>query len=1035
MEKKSSKNDDLALEFNELKKQFNDLKERETKLNAELSILKRNNIELERFFKVTLDLLCIADLNGSFKKVNAQWEKTLGYKTEELENKKFLDFVHPDDLESTLNAIKNLASNKDVTNFVNRYRCKDGSYRWIEWRSTPHDELIFAAARDITDRITYEEALKLNESRLRQIIDLVPHFIFAKDRDGRYILGNKCIADSIGCTVEDMIGKTDLELYPQTSEATKFRSDDLDVIQKGEPKIIPLETVTYSDGSFHYLNTVKIPFKLSMTRQDAILGVAIDITEIKKMEDAHRESEEKFKELTDLLPQSIYECDITGRLTFVNQKAFESFGYTQEQFEAGLNVIDIVSPEEQETAHNNFQALLNGHKVPGQEYTAVRKNGSIFPVVVYSSPIIRSGKTIGLRGILFDITEQKKVEESLKKSEDRFRSIIQNSYDVIVIVNSELKITFVSPSAKKILDLSPESLIGKSPLEVVHPDDVNLIKKEIFDAMNNSNYGIPTEFRFHKPDGTWIYLEAVANNLLNYPGIDGLVITCRDITERKRTNNSLSDSERQFRGFLNSTDDLAFLKDDEGKYIFVNYSLANFFGKNEEEILGKTDFSLMPEEAAKYCALSDSEALKSEEVVISEEYVHNNIYETRKFKIFLNENKLAIGGFIRNITEKRKLEKQIIQSEKMAVVGQLAGGIAHDLNNILTALIGNTELLNRKICPQCKNVSVKYIDALMKANTRAKNIILQILTFSKGQPVKKEIFNLNDTIIDMGKMLSRLIPENIKITKSQCQENLTINADISQVEQIIMNLVINSRDAIPGNGEIEIISKTEKIDYDIITKNGILKPGYYALLTIKDNGAGIPSEIIDKIFDPFFTTKESGKGTGLGLAVVLNNINKNDSFVNLYSEISRGTEFRIYFPLIRDEEKFDFMPNQEELLLGNNEVILIVEDDESIRYMLTEYLTELNYSIIIAINGFEALDILNTKKVDIILTDLTMPDMGGIELYKNIKQQNHRIPVIAMSGYYDYKELESNKFDDLLEKPLDMSKVSLTLSKTIKKYS
>jgi two-component system, cell cycle sensor histidine kinase and response regulator CckA len=440
----------------------------------------------------------------------------------------------------------------------------------------------------------------------------------------------------------------------------------------------------------------------------------------------------------------------------------------------------------------------------------------------------------------------------------------------------------------------------------------------------------------------------------------------------------------------------------------------------------------MPIDAAQNCHLSDLATLESDDVIITEEVVKSNIYETRKFKIQLSNNQTGIGGFIRDITEKKKLEKQIIQNEKMAVVGQLAGGIAHDLNNILTALIGNTELMERKICSNCKKTTSKYIEALSKANSKAKNIILQILAFSKGQPVLQEITDLNDIVSDIDKMLTRLIPENIKIAKDLDDNKLFINADISQVEQIIMNLVINARDAVSDHGTIEVSTKREIVQYDVITKNGIVKPGEYALLSIKDNGAGISQSIIDKIFDPFFTTKEPGRGTGLGLSVVLNNINKNGAYVNLYSELDRGTQFKIYFPLISEEEKTQASEKGRDLFLGNGQTILIVEDDDGIRYMLTEYLQELNYKIIIANNGIEALRILNEMKVDAVLTDLTMPDMGGMELYKNIKQRFSNIPIIAMSGYYDYKELQNIQFDDLLEKPLDMSKVSIIFNKVLR---
>jgi len=354
----------------------------------------------------------------------------------------------------------------------------------------------------------------------------------------------------------------------------------------------------------------------------------------------------------------------------------------------------------------------------------------------------------------------------------------------------------------------------------------------------------------------------------------------------------------------------------------------------------------------------------------------------------------------------------------------LAGGIAHDLNNILTVLIGNTELLERKLCQNCKTNNQRYIESLVGANLKAKNIILQILAFSKKQQVVKQIIDLNLIVDDLWKMLIRLIPENIILERNIHHKKLIINADIAQIEQVIMNLVINSRDAIENKGYIEIKTDEMNISYDVITKNGIMKPGKYALLIVKDSGTGIPDEIIDKIFDPFFTTKEIGKGTELGLSIVLNNIIKNDAYLNVYSELGKGTEFKIYFPIVIDSSDKNSNENRRELYIGNNQKILIVEDDEGIRFMLSEYLDDLNYIVKTAQNGLEALKQISQEKFDLLITDITMPEMTGIELCNEVKKLYKDIPIIAMSGYYQDKNIYTVGFSHILDKPLDLSKVS-----------
>jgi two-component system, cell cycle sensor histidine kinase and response regulator CckA len=849
----------------------------------------------------------------------------------------------------------------------------------------------------------------------RKLLETLPEIILRTDISGKIIYINDDVPPSWGdFKKEEVLGKNMMEFIDEIDKEKAIENT----------KKMFLTPLGLQEYSLNLGTGTKFKCEINgdILRDNdgnplGMVYVLRNITERIRMEEALRQSENRFKALAKASFEGIVftENDI---IFDANEQYANMFGYEVNEL-IGRKVIDLLAPESKEPVMDAIHSENEIH----YEHLALRKDGSIFPVEAHGRIINIENNKIHVTTVL-DISERIQAQELVAKSEDRFRSMIQNLSDTIHILDINGVIFYESPSSQKVLGYETGFLIGKKPFDFIHPEDREKAIKAFQNIIISNTSGKPTEYRFRHSDGRYIFLETIGLNLIINPDINGILLTSRDVTERKISEESLRESERQFRAFLNSTEDLAFLKDASGKYLYVNYAMSEVLEHNEDEIIGKTDYDLLPKPLADNNTKMDEEALNSDEVIIHENKFENTTTETRIFKIQLKNDQYGVGGIIRDITKKKKLERQVIQSEKMSVVGELAGGIAHDLNNILTVLIGNTELLERRIDFQCKKKVNKYLEAISKANLRAKDIVLQILAFSKRQEINRTNIDLNDIVIDMSKMLARLIPENIKVINDLAPERLIINADISQIEQIIMNVVINARDAIIENGLIHLTTKKEEINFDIITRNGIMKPGTYALLLIKDNGSGIPANIIDKIFDPFFTTKEIGKGTGLGLSIVINNISKNDAFLNLYSEINNGTEFKIYFPLSPDIELYYEETSLEDTYLGNGETILIVEDDESIRFLLVEYLRDLNYNIISANNGIEAIELLDNENVNAILTDITMPEMGGKELFNNIRNKNINVPIVAMSGYYQHSEVKNLGFYEILDKPLDMTKVS-----------
>ena len=377
---------------------------------------------------------------------------------------------------------------------------------------------------------------------------------------------------------------------------------------------------------------------------------------------------------------------------------------------------------------------------------------------------------------------------------------------------------------------------------------------------------------------------------------------------------------------------------------------------------------------------------------------------------------LQIGSRLHNI----KLESQIRQIQKMEAVGNLAGGVAHDFNNILTTILGYSQMISMKLDPE--DPVYKMAESIHHAGLKASGLTKQLLIFSRKQVMETKVTNLNIIVEDMSKMLSRLIGENIQIKTYLSDKIENIMADASQVGQILMNLVVNARDAMPHGGTLTIETGDIYIDRKYAQRGKFLKEGYYSMLSVTDTGEGIDPDSRDKIFEPFYTTKEVGKGTGLGLAIVYGIVKQHNGHIDLYSDPSHGTCFKIYFPIVKGEIEATVVEENIELNHGN-ETILVVDDDDSIRNMIVDTLQPLGYTTLVASCAAEALELskLSKNKIDLILSDVIMPGMNGPQLIEAIKQEQPDIQVLLISGYTDNAithlgALENNY--TLLNKPL-----------------
>ncbi len=507
----------------------------------------------------------------------------------------------------------------------------------------------------------------------------------------------------------------------------------------------------------------------------------------------------------------------------------------------------------------------------------------------------------------------------------------------------------------------------------------------------------------------------------------------------KESQEQLGRSEKKYRRLVENLDDAIWETDAENRFTFISAAAQKILGYEPEELLGKSPKELIhpdePEQVKQVLARSLEEHLPFEKTITHQ---HKNgtavIIEAYAQPTFQGENFAGFRGMARNVTEKKRLEEQLQQSQKMESIGRLAGGVAHDFNNILSAINGYAEMC---LMQAPKDFSFrKEIETILESGRRAAKLVQQLLTFSRKQVVNPELLDINQELQALSQMLSRLVSEDIEI-KTIPGENLwPVFADRSQLEQVVINLAVNAKDAMNGGGTLTIETKNITFDTGCTGGGHTIPAGEYILLSVSDTGHGMNKEVSEKIFEPFFTTKEQGKGTGLGLATVYGIIKQNNGEIIVYSEPDRGTTFKIYLPRTHEESpwKTVLQPQEMEHARRGSETILLVEDDQLVRSMLVEILSDLGYTLLEAENGEEAMLTSHRYhgKIDLLLTDVVMPKMGGPELARKLRKRLPDIKVLFMSGYTEESVAQQGGLAEgmlFLQKPVTPQRLSAELNK------
>ncbi len=505
---------------------------------------------------------------------------------------------------------------------------------------------------------------------------------------------------------------------------------------------------------------------------------------------------------------------------------------------------------------------------------------------------------------------------------------------------------------------------------------------------------------------------------------------------RRKSDKALMDSEEKYRSLFEKSSDAIYITNRAGRLLDFNQAARDLFGYSEEEMryLDTAVLYVHPEDGDVFQQTIEREgAVKDYPLTFRRKdgrqitcLLSSSVKRDRQGKI------VGYQGIMRDISEKLKLEAQLQQAQKMETVGRLAGGVAHDFNNILTSILGYAELGLRRLEPE--NPAAEYLQVIRDAGEQAANLTRRLLAFSRKQVLAMRVVCLSAVVINMGKMLERIIGEDIRLD-FHVQATRNILADQSQVEQVLMNLAVNARDAMPSGGVLTIDTFDVSVDEEFSSRFAGLHPGDFVLLSVTDDGEGIAKEQLDYIFEPFYTTKKEGHGTGLGLSMVYGIVKQHSGYIYVSSEVGRGTSFRIYFPACEEDlPERRFRPEQVDLQRGS-ETLLIVEDEASIRNLIFQILEPLGYHLIAAESGEEALSILKAfnGSIDLVLTDLVMAGINGRQLAETAEKLLPEIKVILMSGYSDerLKNRAGGQPLELLAKPLTPLKLAQTIRRVL----
>jgi len=1020
--------------YEELKKRVNELERAEFGRRQAEEALRQSEANLQETQRIANMGRWDLDLVNK----HLQWSPTI-FEIFEIDPEEFgasyeafLETIHPDDRERVNLVYSDSLKHQKPYNIEHRLLMKDGRIKWVnEICRTDYDTdgqaiRSLGIVQDITERKHAEEALKESESRMKIIFESAPDAYYLNDFAGVFINGNQAAEELLGYPREELIGKSFVDAgilsMDQVEKALNVLADNINGKSTGPDKY----TLKRKDGTKVDVEILTHPVKIG--DENRVLGIARDITYRKQAE-----RELLLKNIvfdTSIVANST--ADLKGIINQANDSFVRMWGYKSKNEVISKPILHFI--QDGKEAEAIISSLDKTGKWVG-EYTARKKDGSTF-IANANATILHdeTGKKVGYQSSVQDITDRKKAEEMLQESEKKYRTLLETTSEGCWMIGPERKTMEVNESLCKMLGYSQDEIIGKTPFDFV--DDEN---RKIFVEQTSKISTTPHrsyEITLKKKNGKDLPTYFNATTIRDESGVvQGSFALITDVTEKKQ----IEEERNRLAVCIEQSVESVFITDRDGRIQYINPAFERVTGYSREETIGQTPRIL---KSGKHDALFYKQmwhTLTSGNTWhgrITNRKKDGSFYETEATISPISDKSGRIANFVsikRDITDQIALEAQLQRAQKMEAIGALAGGVAHDLNNVLSGIVSYPELLLLDL-PEDSPLR-KPILTIQKSGKKAADIVQDLLTLARRGVVATEVVNLNQIINSYLKSpecknLKGFYPD-AKIESNLEAYLLNIMGSSVHLSKTVMNLVSNAAEAMPEGGDIFISTESKYIDKPIKGYDDV-KEGDYVILTVSDTGIGISSEDLERIFEPFYTKKIMGRsGTGLGMAVVWGTVKDHKGYIDVQSTEGKGTTFTLYFPVSRKEitGKEEALPMEE--YMGKGETVLVVDDVEEQREMASRILNKLGYSVTSVSSGEEAVDYMRDNSADLLVLDMIMdPGIDGLDTYKRIIEFHPGQKAIIASGFSEtdrVKKAQRLGAGEYIKKPYTLGKIGMAV--------
>ena len=986
---------------------------------------RRTREELSRFFELGQDLLCIAGVDGYFRRTNPAFQRVLGYSAEELRARSFLDLVHPEEREATAQALASLGRGEALADFQNRYRTKAGEYRWLSWSSAPSpaEALIYAAGRDVTDLKQALEALRDRETALAGILSAAPIGVgLVRDRVYAWVSDNFC--RMTGYDPEELIGQNTRMLYPNQAEyervgLTRIGRGDSDQVGEVDTQWVA------KDGRL-----VDIQLRLAPLNpwdpSEGLIFTAQDVT-------ARREAEREVRLVARFPtenPNPVIRLDANCQPVFANLAARQLLGGQA----SGEGV--RLPPAVAEVAR---KALAAGQ--PRRIEVALDRSFYVFDL----APLPDEGY---VNIYALDVTSLRRAQDDLRRARDRAQTYLDVAGVMMVALDTNGRVTMVNQKACQVLGRPEDEILGRDWFDNFIPERAREQVRQVFEQLVGGRLELTEQVEnpiLTADGGERLIAWRNAHIRDEDGGLAGALSSGEDVTESRRMQERLWRSEQQFRLAFDLVPIGMALVAPDTTLRQVNARLAQQLGYRPEEMVGHSfeQFTYPEDRGAGSERLRAIAEGREDFNQAEKRYQHRDgrpLWCRVGNSLVREENgaPLVFVSYIMDISderraeeERRRLESQIQHAQKLESLGVLAGGIAHDFNNLLVAILGNADLALMDLPPEAPARS--RVLALRDAAIRASDLSNQMLAYSGKGRFMVEALNLNRLVEEMANLLQVSIAKNVVLKFNFHHSLPLVEADAAQIRQVVMNLITNASEAIGSkSGVVSLSTGLTEVDRNYFTGTFVddeLPEGYYAYIEVSDTGEGMDAETRHRIFDPFFTTKFTGRG--LGLSAVLGIVRGHRGAIKVYSEPGRGSSFKVLLPISQKEAKA--MAGEEKTAGVREEgahggLILVVDDEESVRSVTKMMLERAGYRVLTAADGRDGVDAFaqHHQALKLVLLDMTMPHLNGEEAFGEMRRINPKVPVILASGYNEQDattRFSGKGLAGFIQKPFRMQKL------------